>query len=96
MWWKDAQWSICGKWLRIWVYSREYMPLPGPPDKRKASVQSEGRDKTDGSRKRHTCREAAATAQQYLHGRYGIDIVIMDADTFECKIYMVELRVGIE
>ena len=44
---------------------------------------------------RHTCGEAAATAQENLDSRYRVHVVVVDANALKRKIHMVELRLGI-
>ena len=46
---------------------------------------------TDGRRGVRTCGEAAAAAEQDLHGRYRVYIVVVDADALICEVHMVEL-----
>ena len=50
---------------------------------------------TDGRRGLRTCGEAATAAQQNLHGRYRVDVVIVDADSLEGKIDVVEFGRGV-
>ena len=46
---------------------------------------------TDGRRGLRTCGEAAAAAQQDLHSRYRVYIVVVDADALICEVHVVEL-----
>ena len=46
---------------------------------------------TDGRRGLRTCGEAAAAAEQDLHGRYRVNIVVVDADALICEVHVVEL-----
>ena len=71
------------------MYSREYMPLPGPPANRYQQV--------DDVRIRVllTRRERTATSKEYLHGCKFVDIVIVNANAFKGDIDVVELGLRI-